>query len=199
MHYPRHLMALIDQLRKLPGVGSRTAERYVFEILRWDSAEQQAFGQAIAQTPQALHNCSECGALIDPGACTLCTVERASTQVMGVVATYRDLCSIEQTGEFLGLYHVLGGLLSPLRGIGPQQLRCEGLCRRIEEHGIRELILAFDATLEGDATALYLRERLQSIPNLKISRLAFGIPMGSSLDYIDGSTLARALSGRHDF
>ena len=196
MKYPSHLLKLISLLRKLPGVGSKSAERFAFEMIQWPSHDLKLMGEAIAATPSQIHVCEECGSLADSSACAFC--QRTGSSTLCIVGMPRDLFAIEATREYKGLYHVLGALLSPLNGIGPEKLQLHKLKERILKRSIDEVVIALDSTLEGDATALYLKEQLMPM-NVRVSRLAFGLPMGSSLDYVDGGTLARALTSRGDF
>jgi recombination protein RecR len=198
MHYPKHLLKLIDALKRLPGVGNRSAERFAFDMLNWKEGHLQELATLIAATPAKLKNCSDCGCLIGEELCPFCTEERRSSHLICVIASPRDAFSIEQTREFKGLYHVLGGLLNPMEGFGPEKLGIAPLKQRVQNLKIREIVLALDSTIEGDATSLYLKRELDSF-SIPISRLAFGIPIGSSLDYVDGGTLARAFSGRAKF
>lgn len=198
MKYPPHLLRLIDVLKKLPGVGTKSAERYAFEMISWPKSNIEEMANVIKECPILLKHCHECGCLVDHQACHFCTSTHMRIPSLCIVATPRDVFAIESTHEFKGLYHVLGALLSPINGMGPEKLNMLKLKRRIEELKIEELIIALDSTLEGDATSLYLKQELEPL-NLSISRLAFGLPMGSSLDYVDGGTLARALSARGKF
>jgi len=194
MRYPAPLQQLIEVLRKLPGVGSKSAERFAFHLLQRPSHEMDEMAAAIRAAPQLLKKCVTCGCLRDQEGCLFCHPARDVCSLC-VIASPRDAFSIEATHEFKGHYHVLDGLLSPLEGRGPDHVGIPKLLKRLSV-SVEEVILALDASLEGDATALYLREILASHP-LKVSRLAFGLPMGSSLEYVDGGTLARALTGRN--
>lgn len=198
MSYPKHLNKVIAVLNRLPGVGRRTAERFAFHMLTWTPEKQKEFSQAIETIDQHIRHCTECGCLCDVEACPYCKEGRSNTKVICIIAEARDAFSIEDTGTFLGMYHVLGGLLNPIEGINPAHLRINALCERIRKKGVEEVIIALDATLEGDTTALYLKDLLASL-NVKLSRLAFGLPMGSAFDFIDGNTLARAFAGRNLF
>jgi recombination protein RecR len=200
MKYPLHLLKLIDVLRKLPGVGQKSAERFAFEIIAWPEERQHEMASVIQATKIRLRHCFECGCLIDVDHCPFCAKaeEPSHSSSLCVVAVSRDVFAIESTREFAGLYHVLGTLLSPIHGVGPECLNVAKLKKRIHLHQIKEIIIALDSTLEGDATALYLKQELEPL-HVKVSRLAFGLPLGSSLDYVDGGTLARALSARASF
>jgi recombination protein RecR len=194
--YPEHLSKLIQVLKKLPGVGSRSAERFAFHLLKWRPEELQELASAIQEVPKRIKQCPACGCLIGERECFFCD-SRRNSNILCIIASPRDAFSIEETHEYDGLYHVLGGLLSPMNRKGPEHLSLDRLKERIENLGVKEVIIALDSTLEGDATALYLKQELPS--TLHISRLAFGLPMGSHLDFVDGGTLARAFSGRHQF
>jgi recombination protein RecR len=194
MEYPQPIEHLIEQLRKLPSIGYKSAERLAFSLIDWEGKELNDLSEALNNIKRSLHFCEECGAMLHQENCRFCTESRDSS-CLCVVAGAKDIYLFEQTGEFKGLYHVLGSLLSPLAQKTPPQERIDSLKERIEKREVKEVILAMDATLEGDATALYIKKELALI-DLPISRLALGIPMGSSLDYIDGGTLARAFSGR---
>lgn len=198
MKYPSHLMKLIEVLKRLPGVGNKSAERFAFEMLEWPENRLQELSVVIQQIPHYLQKCSECGCLKGNEACGFCHERRQESKALCVVASARDVFAIEETREYKGLYHVLGGVLSPMDGINPASLTLPKLKERINKHAIQEVVIALDSTLEGDATALYLKNELQRY-NMNISRLAFGLPMGSSLDYVDGGTLARALAARGQF
>jgi len=199
LKYPAHLQKLIQTLKKLPGVGSRSAERFAFHMLAWSKEDLSLFSETVAGTAHQIHFCNDCGALAEPEECAFCKNPKRNHEVLSIISSAREVFAIESTGEFRGVYHVLGGVLSPLQGIGPEHLRLDSLFERIRNGEIREVILALDATLEGDATALYIKNELENYPAIKITRLAFGLPMGSALDYVDGGTLARAFSGRHHF
>lgn len=198
MKYPPHLLRLIDLLRKFPGVGLKSAERYAFDLLNWSAQEHQEIAEAIRQTKEKIRSCPECGCLSGENECGFCQSQRSFSQTMCIIGSAKDAFAIEVTGEYKGLYHVLGGVLSPIDGFGTDKLDVGKIKRRVESLAVKEIIIALDSTLEGDATSLYLKQELDPL-DLKISRLAFGIPIGSSLDYVDGGTLARAFSGRGRF
>lgn len=198
MHYPPHLLKVINVLKRLPGVGSKSAERYAFHMLGWPQEYLDEMASTLKDIHEKLPQCEECGCLKGEYACPFCTEQRQQSKVICIISCAREAFSIETTGEYKGLYHVLGGLLSPLEGIGPDKLTIAGLKTRIALLKIEEIVIALDSTLEGDATSLYLKQELAPL-GVAISRLAFGLPMGSPLDYVDGGTLARAFSGRSKF
>lgn len=196
--YPSELTHLIAYLKRLPGVGTKTAERFAFQLLDWQEAELKNFSSTLFHLKEKITQCPECHCLTSDDQCFFChSVSRDKSQLC-IVASPRDAYSIDETGAFKGLYHVLGGLLSPIDGKSPEHLNLEHLKKRIHSLQIKEIIIALDSTLEGDTTSLFLKEQIQ-IWGLPVSRLAFGIPIGSSLDFVDGGTLARALTGRQIF
>lgn len=196
--YPHELLRLITFLKKLPGVGGRTAERFAFHLLNWQDPELEQFSELLHNLKNKITHCPECHCLCDQVRCLFCDPHLRDSTKLCVIASAREAYSIDETGAYKGLYHVLGGLLSPIHGTTLSKLDFEGLIRRIHSLQIKEVILALDSTLEGDTTSLFLKEQIQHL-GLPVSRLAFGIPMGSSLDFVDGGTLARALTGRQNF
>ncbi len=197
MKYPIHLTKVIEVLKKLPGVGRKSAERFAFEMLEWSQDSLNEMAETISLIPSKLNPCTHCGCLMDLKHCFFCDDSNRNATLC-IIASPKDAFAIEATGEYKGLYHVLGGVLSPMEGFGPEKLNIEKLETRIKSLSITEIVVALDSTLEGDATSLYLKQELAPL-NVQISRLAFGLPMGSSLDYVDGGTLARAFSGRGQF
>lgn len=197
MRYPDHLLKLISVLKKFPGVGTKTAERFAFHLLDWPEEKLEEMALTIKDINKNLNNCAECGALIEQK-CGICGDKGRNRELLCITASSKDIFLIEETREYRGLYHVLGALFSPIHGEAPHARTLEKLKTRIGELGVKEIIIALDSTLEGDATALYLKRELAPFP-VAVSRLALGLPMGSSLDFIDGGTLARALAGRHAY
>lgn len=197
MQTPKHISKLVDSLRKLPGVGSRSAERFAYHLIDWSPEDLMTLSTLLSEIPIRLTCCPECGALIEES-CSLCSDTRRYGEMLCVVATFKDIFTIEATREFMGQYHVLGGLLSPLDRQGPEKLSIGKLKERLARLNTQEVLLALDSTLEGDTTSLWLKRELAEHP-IKISRLAFGLPMGSALDFVDGGTLARALQSRREF
>ena len=198
MRFPDHLLKLIQLLKRLPGVGNRSAERFAFQLLNWSNADLAELGEALKTTHHKLQSCQVCGCLSGEEGCNFCDLTRRDPHIICVIASLRDVFSVEETRAYNGLYHVLGGVLSPLNRRGPEHLSINKLKQRLESLPIKEVVIALDSTLEGDATALFLRQELAHY-SVHISRLAFGLPMGSALDYVDGGTLARALAGRSRF
>jgi recombination protein RecR len=199
MRYPIAIEKLMRQLNKLPGVGRRTAERYAFGfLLDWETEELHELMEQLQEVKKCITKCDICGSLTDSGSCFYCSDAARRRDVLCIVATAREVFTIEGTREFRGLYHVLGALLSPLDGRGEEVLELDRLYQRLQSGEIKEIILALDSTLEGDTTALFLKQQLAHY-SLKMSRLAFGIPLGSALEFVDGGTLARAFTGRATF
>lgn len=198
MQYPSHLQKVINVLKRLPGVGTKSAERYAFHLLGWSPEFLQEMAHALMDIPEKLKQCDTCGCLKDEDKCTFCTEAREQSGIICILSSPKEAFSIETTGEYKGLYHVLGGLLSPLDSVGPNKLSIPLLKNRIVNSKIQEVIIALDSTLEGDATALYLKQELEPL-HVTIYRLAFGLPMGSPIDYVDGGTLAKAFSARNKF
>lgn len=193
--YPQDLTLLISHLRKLPGVGLKTAERFAFELLNWKEKDLQLFATHLKELPQKITPCTECGCLTQQGLCPFCSSEKREKTQLCLLSSAKDVYAMEETHSYKGLYHVIENLISPIHAQHADTLRTDRIEKRIEIYGIQEVIFAFDSTLEGDATALYLKNHFQSW-DLTLSRLAFGLPLGSNLDYVDGGTLAKALVGR---
>jgi len=193
--YPQPLEELIGQLRRLPGIGARTAERLALALLEWPEADAQAFAQMLATLHARLHPCQQCGNLADAPLCRICADPRRQPALVCVVETAAQIPVIERCGSFRGLYHVLGGRLAPLDRRGPEQLRLGELRQRLASGAIRELILATSSDVEGEATAAYLAMEFKR-PGLVISRIAAGVPVGADLGFADPATIAIALSAR---
>jgi recombination protein RecR len=185
---------LIGQLSRLPGVGTRTAQRLAFHILRVSDEEATALADAIREVKEKIGFCRECGNLTEEELCTICQDARRDHSIICVVEQPVDLLSVERTHEFRGVYHVLGGALSPLDGVEPQHLRIDELLARVERNGVEEVVLATNPNMTGEATAGYLADRLRD--RTRVTRLASGLPVGGDLEYADEVTLGRALSGR---
>ena len=187
---------LVAQLTRLPGVGTRTAHRLAFHLLRVPKDEAQALADAIAEVKERVRFCSECGNLTEEERCDICRDERRDRALVCVVEQPADLISVERTHEYRGLYHVLGGALSPIDGIEPAHLRIDELMGRVERNGIQEVVLATNPNMTGEATAAYLADRLRG--RVRVTRLASGLPVGGDLEYADEVTLGRALTGRRE-
>jgi recombination protein RecR len=187
---------LVSQLTRLPGVGTRTAQRLAFHLLRVPRDEALALAGAIGEVKERVRFCAECGNLTEEKTCEICRDARRDRAVVCVVEQPADLVSLERTHEYRGLYHVLGGALSPIDGVEPEHLRIAGLMQRVERNGIEEVVLATNPNMTGEATAAYLADRLRG--RVRVTRLASGLPVGGDLEYADEVTLGRALAGRRE-
>lgn len=193
--YEGAVQNLIDELGRLPGVGPKSAQRIAFHILNADAADMARLANAISTVKTSVSFCEECGNVSETKLCTICRDERRDPSVLCVVEESKDVMAIERTRSFTGRYHVLGGAINPLAGVGPEQLRIRELVSRLADERIQEIILAMDPNLEGEATATYLSRMLVPL-GVRLSRLASGLPVGGDLEYADEITLGRALEGR---
>lgn len=191
------LTRLIEQFASLPGIGRKTAQRLAFYILTLNEDEAKKFSDAIMEAHQKIRNCEICKNFTDQPVCDICSDRDRDHSVVCVVEDAKDVVAFERTREYHGVYHVLHGLISPIDGIGPDQLYIKELLSRIGEGGIKEVIMATNPTTEGEATAMYLCRLLKPL-GVKVSRLAFGIPVGSNLEYADEFTLFKALENRNE-
>jgi recombination protein RecR len=187
---------LVAQLTRLPGVGTRTAQRLTFHLLRAPKDEALLLAAAIQEVKERVRFCRECGNLTEDEVCAICRDARRDRTLICVVEQPADLISIERTAEFRGLYHVLGGALSPIDGVEPSHLRIDELVGRVERNGVEEVVLATNPNMTGEATAAYLADRLRG--RVRVTRLASGLPVGGDLEYADEVTLGRALVGRRE-
>jgi recombination protein RecR len=187
---------LVAQLSRLPGVGSRTAQRLAFHLLQRPKDEALALALAIQEVKERVRFCRECGNLTEDETCAICLDTRRDHTLICVVEQPVDLVSLERTHEYRGLYHVLGGALSPLDGVEPEHLRVDELIARAERNGVQEVVLAMNPNMTGEATAAYLADRLRG--RVRVTRLASGLPVGGDLEYADEVTLGRALTGRRE-
>ncbi|MDQ6746386.1 MAG: recombination mediator RecR [Actinomycetota bacterium] len=195
--YAPPLQRLITELSKLPGVGGRTAQRLAFHLLRADEQDAFALAEAIREVKERIGLCEVCFNLADGPRCRICTDERREPAVICVVEEPSDVISVERTHEFGGRYHVLGGALSPIDGVDPEDLKIAELLDRVREGTIREVVIATNPTTTGEATALHIAAGLRQIePELSVTRLASGLPVGADLEYADELTLGRAFAGR---
>lgn len=195
--YTRPLARLVEQLQRLPGVGPKTAQRLALHILKRPETEVRALAQALIEAKQQVGFCSVCFHLSAGPVCDICRAPNREGAVLCVVADSRDVIALEKTREFRGRYHVLGGLISPMDGLGPEQLNIQALVQRVgQSDEIKEVILAINPSVEGETTTLYVGQLLK--PFTRVTRIAFGLPMGGDLEYADEVTLARALEGRRE-
>lgn len=196
--FPAALERLAEQFARLPGIGSKTAQRLAFFVLGLPEKEAQAFADAIVDAKRTVRACPVCQNLTDLDLCPICADDRRDHSTICVVAEPRDVIAMERAREYRGVYHVLHGVISPLNQIGPDDLRIRELLARVQNGGVREVIMATNPDTEGEATAMYLSRLLRPF-DLKVTRLAYGIPVGSQLEYADEVTLLRALEGRQEF
>ena len=189
---------LVEEFARLPGIGRKTAERLANYILSVDEPVALQLADAVREVKQSVHRCRKCGNLTDQELCSFCSDSRRDPTVVCIVEQPRDVAALDAAGVYQGSYHVLGGRLAPLEGIGPDDLTIDLLMRRVREDGVREIVMATNPTLEGDGTALYIANLLQDSP-VKITRLARGIPTGSVLEFANKEMLADALQGRQSF
>lgn len=197
MIYPKSVAALIEQFQKFPSVGPKSAQRMAFYLLRMPMTEVQKLAQSIIEAKQNTRTCEICFNLSSTSPCEICQSTRRDKSTICVVAETKDLIAIEKTNEYNGLYHVLQGLISPMDGIGADDIRIKELLTRLTDEQVKEVILALSPSVEGEATSLYLSKLIKPF-GIKISRIAFGLPVGADLEYADEITIARALEGRRE-
>jgi recombination protein RecR len=193
--YAQPLHQLIEELKRIPGIGAKTAQRIAFYILSLPQEEAERLAEAIREVKKRIFYCSVCNNITHVEPCTMCADGERSTETLCVVEEPYNISSIEKTGIYHGRYHVLLGTLAPLRGVGPDELRLDKLIRRVEKGEFREIIIATNPTAEGEATALYLAKTLKNYP-VRLTRLAMGLPVGSDIDFADQVTIKKALEGR---
>ncbi len=193
MELPKIILDVVDHLSKLPGVGGKTAQRYALSMAKWPYEDVMALGRSIQKITE-LKNCHHCGMFSDDDLCHICSSDRAQSKLMCVVENISDCIAIEKSGTYKGLYHILGGVLNPLMGIGPDELRIDRLIDRIRDEEISEVILAINPSVEGDATCSYINQMLPE--GTSAQRIGFGIPMGGSLEYLDAMTISKALENK---
>jgi recombination protein RecR len=195
--YAGPVQALIDELGRMPGVGPKSAQRIAFYLLKLPKEDAQRLAQAITEVKERISFCTRCYNVAEGELCSLCLDERRDATLVCVVEEPRDIVAVEKTQEFRGRYHVLQGAISPIEGIGPEQLRVKELLARIDTEGIAEVILCTNPNIEGEATAMYLARLLKPL-GVRVTRIASGLPVGGDLEYADELTLGRALEGRRE-
>ncbi len=193
--YAGPVQDLIDELGRLPGIGPKSAQRIAFHLLKLPRDDALRLARAVVEAKERVSFCTRCFNIAEGDACAICTDPRREASVLCVVEEPRDVVAVEKTGEFHGRYHVLQGAISPIEGIGPEQLRVRELLARIEPEGVQEIILCTNPNIEGEATAMYLAKLLGAL-DLQVTRIASGLPVGGDLEYADELTLGRALEGR---
>lgn len=197
MIYPKSIAALIEQFQKFPSVGPKSAQRMAFHLLKMPKSEVEKFAQSIIEAKENTFACDVCFNMSSSNPCDICKSTARDRSIICVVSETKDLIAIEKTNEFHGLYHVLQGLISPIDGIGAEDVRIKELLHRLTSDDVKEVILALSPSVEGEATSLYLGKLIKPF-GIKITRIAFGLPVGADLEYADEITLARALEGRRE-
>ena len=195
--FPAALQNLADQFARLPGIGGKTAQRLAFHVLSLPLEDAQEFADAILEAKQAVHTCPRCQNLTDRDLCPICDDDLRDSSVICVVAEPRDVIAMERSREFRGTYHVLHGVISPLNHVTQEDIKIKELLRRVAEEDVREVIMATNPDTEGEATAMYISRLLRPM-EVKVTRLAYGVPVGGQLEYADEVTLSRALEGRQE-
>ena len=196
-YYAKPLNKLIAELSKLPGIGGKTAQRLAFHILSLDDGEAKALADAITDAKASMHYCSVCGNLTDSDICSVCSDSARDHSTICVVESPRDVSAMERVREYKGVYHVLNGAISPMDGIGPEDINLRSLIVRLQENDVKEVILATNPNIEGEATAMYIA-RLIKPAGIKVTRIAHGLPVGGDLEYADEVTLSKAMEGRRE-
>ncbi len=197
MIYPKSIASLIEHFQKFPSVGPKSAQRMAFYLLRMPKSEVEKFAQSMLDAKENTKTCEICFNLSSTSPCEICTSSQRDKSTICVVAETKDLIAIEKTNEYKGLYHVLQGLISPMDGIGADDIRIKELLNRLTDENVREVILALSPSVEGEATSLYLNKLIKPF-GIKISRIAFGLPVGADLEYADEITIAKAIEGRRE-
>ncbi len=195
--YAPSVSRLIDELKRLPGIGQKTAQRLAFHLLREDREQAMALSEAIREAKEKIRECSVCNNITDVDPCFFCSSATRSRKTICVVEEPPNILAIEKTRQFNGLYHVLGGALAPLRGVGPEQLKIKSLIERLKGGTVEEIIIATNPTAEGEATAVYMSKLIKPL-GVRVTRIGMGIPVGSDLEYADEVTMMKAMEGRRD-
>lgn len=196
-HYPATIVNLIKNISKLPGIGEKTAERLAMHILRASRKEAEQLSKSILEAKEKVRLCKLCYGLSDDEVCKICTDPTRDASLLCVVEQPADMVAMEKSGAFIGRYHILSGVLSPMNGVGPEDIRMAELIAKVKRGQIKEVILATSTSVEGEATASFIAERLET-DTLKVTRIASGVPMGGDLKYVDQVTLKKAMEARHD-
>ncbi len=197
MIYPKSIAALIEQFQKFPSVGPKSAQRMAFYLLKMPKSDVEKFAQTIIEAKENTKTCEICFNISSTSPCEICASSSRDNSTICVVSDSKDLIAIEKTNEYKGLYHVLQGLISPMDGIGADDIRIKELLNRLTDANIKEVILALSPSVEGEATSLYLTKLIRPF-GIKVSRIAFGLPVGADLEYADEITIAKAIEGRHE-
>ena len=196
MNYPNSLNNLINCLKKLPSIGEKSAERLAFAIMNLDEDDIMLFSNSISDVKSKIKKCTLCGNITEEKLCSICANEKRDNSVICVVEDSKKIITLEKIGSYSGVYHVLGGLISPSEGKGPKDIEIDSLVKKVKEGNVNEIILAISPTLEGETTALYISKLLENT-NVVISKIAYGIPIGADMEYLDPMTLSMALNNRN--
>ncbi|MGM0369329.1 MAG: recombination mediator RecR [Bacillota bacterium] len=196
-YYARPLAQLIGQLTKLPGIGKKTAQRLAFHIIEMEQGEVNSLANSISEVQENLTYCSTCNNLTENDPCHICNDPKRNEELICVVESVKDIVAMEKTGEYKGLYHVLHGAISPIDGVGPDDIKIKDLLPRVQDDQVEEIILATDPNVEGEATAAYISQLMKPL-GIKVTRIAHGLPVGGDLEYADEVTLSKALEGRQE-
>ncbi len=197
MNYPESLNELIESLKKLPTIGEKSAERLAFAIMNMEEEDANMFSESIKNVKTKIKKCKNCGNITEEELCSICSNDDRDKTLICVVEDSKNIITLEKMGTYTGRYHVLGGLISPIDGIGPDDIEIKSLIDRVKNDDIKEVIIAISPTLEGETTALYISKLLENDSNVVVSRIAYGIPMGADMEYLDPMTLSMALSNRN--
>lgn len=197
MIYPKSIQKVIDSFQLLPGIGEKTAERFAFSILELEKEEVEEFSNSIKEVKEKIKKCEICNHITEESICEICKDKNRKKEIICVVEDPKKVILFEKIGSFSGKYHVLGGLISPLDGIGPEDVNIDNLLKRVDKENINEIILAIKPGIEGETTSLYINKLLEGY-NIKVSKIAHGIPIGAEMEYIDALTLEKALEERKE-
>ncbi len=192
-----YLLKLTEHFESLPGIGKKTAQKLAYSVLKMPKETVESFAKAMLEAQEKVHYCKKCYNFTDKELCDICSDKTRDDSILCVVEDTKDLEAIENTCEFKGMYHVLQGVISPLNGIGPEEIRISELIERLKASEVKEVIMATNPTVEGEATSMYISKLIRN-PEIKVTRLAYGVPVGASLEYADEVTLSRALLGRNE-
>lgn len=196
MNYPNSLNSLINSLKKLPSIGDKSAERLAFAIMNMNDEDIEIFSNSIINVKHKIKRCSSCGNITEDDKCCICSNENRDDSIICVVEDAKNIISLEKMGSYNGKYHVLNGLISPINGKGPNDIEINSLVNKVKNNSIKEVIIAISPTLEGETTALYISKLLEET-NVLVSKIAYGIPMGADMEYLDPMTLSMAISNRN--
>lgn len=197
MKYPDSLNNLIESLKKLPTIGEKSAERLAFAIMNMDDEDTDIFSKSIKDVKSKIRKCKKCGNITEDDICSICSNDDRDKSLLCVVEDAKNIITLEKMGTYLGMYHVLNGLISPIDGVGPEDIEIKSLIDKVKNDNIKEVIIAISPTLEGETTALYISKLLEENKKVVVSKIAYGIPLGADMEYLDPMTLSMALNNRN--